>query len=69
MQTKDVSISSGDIVSLSSVALGCDQLDLGRERGREGGGGGAHEQMAKQLKACHTLAYRDMIRNQTGPCC
>ena len=38
VQTKDVSISSGDIVSLSSVAGGCDQLDLGRERGKEGRG-------------------------------
>ena len=40
MQTKDVSISSGDIVSLSSVALGRDQADLGREERRVGG---AHE--------------------------
>ena len=29
MQTKDVSISSSEIVSLSSVALGRDQADLG----------------------------------------
>ena len=31
VQTKDVSISSGDIVSLSSVALGRDQTNLGRK--------------------------------------
>ena len=31
VQTKDVSISSSDIVSLSSVALGRDQTDLGRK--------------------------------------
>ena len=34
VQTKDVSISSSDIVSLSSVALGRDQADLGREEGK-----------------------------------
>ena len=39
MQTKDVFISSGDIVSLNSVAIERDQLDLGRERGRGGKGG------------------------------
>ena len=39
MQTKDVSISSGDIVSLCSVALGRDQTELGREEGK----GGAHK--------------------------
>ena len=33
VQTKDVSISSGDIVSLSSVALGRDQTNLGRKEG------------------------------------
>ena len=38
VQTKDVSISSSDIVSLSSVALGRYQADLGRK-----GMGGAHE--------------------------
>ena len=42
VQTKDVSISSGDIVSLSSVALGRDQANLGREEGNEGNRG-AHE--------------------------
>ena len=45
MQTKDVSISGDGIVSLNSVALGCDQLDLGRERegGRERGMEGERE--------------------------
>ena len=33
VQTKDVSISSSDIVSLSSVALGRDQANLGRKEG------------------------------------
>ena len=36
VQTKDVSISSGDIVSLSSVALRRDQADLGKEEGNRG---------------------------------
>ena len=39
VQTKDVSISSSDIVSLSSVALGRDQANL-RKEGRVRG---AHE--------------------------
>ena len=36
VQTKDVSISSSDIVSLSSVALGSDQANLGRKEGNRG---------------------------------